>query len=301
MINNKLYTKPNDVAEQFNHHFINVGPKLANMIDSTNHDSDPLKYISNSPTDSFFLSQIDENYIAYLFSNLNIRKASLDIPNKLIKYASLELSKPFSYIYNQSIMQGVVPNILKVSRVTPVYKNGLTTDPTNYRPIALLSPFSKILEKIIADQLTSFIEKHEILFPYQFGFRKRYSTELAILEMSDNLRTSIDNKLITCGLFLDFSKAFDTVNHNILLNKLNKYGVRGVVLEWFKIYLQNRLQYVKIGNIESEPLNVVCGIPQGSTLGPLLFLLYINDLPNSSTNLSFRLFADDANIFYASK
>ena len=119
--------------------------------------------------------------------------------------------------------------------------------------------------------------------------------------MSDNLRTSIDNKLITCGLFLDFSKAFDTVNHNILLNKLNKYGVRGVVLDWFKSYLQNRLQYVKIGNIESELLNVVCGIPQGSTLGPLLFLLYINDLPNSSTKLSFRLFADDANIFYASK
>ena len=142
---------------------------------------------------------------------------------------------------------------------------------------------------------------HEILFPYQFGFRKRYSTELAILEMSDNLRTSIDNKLITYGLFLDFSKAFDTVNHNILLNKSNKYGVRGVVLGWFKSYLQNRVQYVKIGNIESEPLNVVCGIPQGSTLGPLLFLLYINDLPNSSTNLSFRLFADDANIFCASK
>ena len=105
----------------------------------------------------------------------------------------------------------------------------------------------------MANQLTSFIEKHEILFPNQFGFRKGYSTELAILEMSDNLRTSIDNKLITCGLFLDFSKAFDTVNHYILLNILNKYGVRCVVLDWFKSYLQNRLQYVKIGNIESEP------------------------------------------------
>ena len=164
-----------------------------------------------------------------------------------------------------------------------------------------MSYFSKILEKIIADQLTSFIENHEILFPNQFGFRKGYSTELAILEMSDNLRTSlIINLLATCGLFLDFSKAFDTVNHNILLNKLNKYGVRGVVLDWFKSYVQNRLQYVKIGNIESEPLNVVCGITQGSTLAPLLFILCINDLPNSPTKLSFRLFADDANIFYAS-
>ena len=166
---------------------------------------------------------------------------------------------------------------------------------------ALLSPFSKILEKIISDQLNSFIEKHNILFPYQFGFRKGYSIELAILEMSDNLRTSIDNKLITCGLFLDFSKAFDTVNHTILLHKLYKYGIRGLAFNWFKSYLQNRSQYVKIGNVESDQLNVVCGIPQGSTLGPLLFLLYINDLPNSSTKLSFRLFADDANIFYASK
>ena len=113
----------------------------------------------------------------YLFSNLDIRKASLNIPNKLVKYASLELSKPFSYIYNQSIMQGVVANILKVSRVTHVYKNGLATDPTHYRPIALFSSFSKILEKIIADQLTSFIEKHEILFPNQFGFRKGYSIQ----------------------------------------------------------------------------------------------------------------------------
>jgi hypothetical protein len=187
-------------------------------------------------------------------------------------------------------MQGVVPNILKVSRVTPVYKNGLTPDPTNYRPIALLSPFSKILEKIISDQLTSFIEKHEILFPYQFCFRKGYSTDLAILEMSDNLKTSIDNKLITCGIFLDFSKAFDTVNQNILLNKLNKYGVRGVVLDWFKSFLQNRLQYVKMGNIESEPLNVVCGIPQGSTLGPLLFLLILVYPQGSECCLGIALF-----------
>ena len=166
IMNSKLYEKSTDVANQFNHHFINVGPNLARKIGSTNDDSDPLKYINNSPTDSFLFSPIDENYIACLFSSLDVRKASLDIPNKLIKYASLELSKPFCYIYNQSIMLGIVPDILKVSRVSPVYKSGLITDPSNYRPIALLSPFRKILEKIISDQLNSFIEKHNILFPY---------------------------------------------------------------------------------------------------------------------------------------
>ena len=132
------------------------------------------------------------------------------------------------------------------------------------------------------------------MFKYQFGFRKDHSTELAVLEITDILKTSIDNN---CGVFLDFSKAFDTVNHEILLRKLHKYGIRGIALDWFTSYLTNRTQYVKLGNVESSFLQIVCGVPLGSTLGRLLFLLYINDLANSSDVLSFRLFADDANIF----
>ena len=139
------------------------------------------------------------------------------------------------------------------------------------------------------------------MFKYQFGFRKDHSTELAILEITDSLKNSIDNNRITCGVFLDFSKAFDTVSHEILLRKLHKYGVRGIALDWFTSYLTNRTQYVKLGNVESSFHQTVCGVPQGSTLGPLLFFLYINDLANSSDVLSFRLFADDANIFYATK
>ena len=297
--NSKIYTNELDIANQFNQHFTTIGPTLANAINPI-YDN-PTKYIRNSPANSFYLSAVTEEYVAQLFSNLNERKASLDIPNKLIKLASHELSKPFSYIYNQSIAQGIGPNILKVSRVTPIFKSGDATDPANYRPIAVLSPFSKILEKIVNDQLISFIDKYNILFKYQFGFRKDHSTELAILEITDILKTSIDNNLITCGVFLDFSKAFDTVNHEILLRKLHKYGVRGKALDWFTSYLTKRTQYVKLGNVESEFLQIVCGVPQGSTLGPLLFLLYINDLANSSDMLSFRLFADDANIFYATK
>ena len=151
------------------------------------------------------------------------------------------------------------------------------------------------------NSIISCIDKYNILFKYQFGFRKDHSTELAILEITDSLKNSIDNNLITCGVFLDFSKAFDTVNHEILLRKLHKYGVREIALDWFTSYLTNRTQYVKLGNVESSFHQIVCGVPQGSTLGPLLFLLYINDLANSSDVLSFRLFADDANIFYATK
>ena len=297
--NSKMYTNELDIANQFNQHFTTIGPTLASAINPI-YDN-PTKYIRNSPANSFYLSAVTEEYVAQLFSNLNERKASLDIPNKLIKLASHELSKPFSYIYNQSIAQGIVPNVLKVSRVTPIFKSGDATDPANYRPIAVLSPFSKILEKIVNDQLISFIDKYNILFKYQFGFRKDHSTEIAILEITDILKTSIDNNLITCGVFLDFSKAFDTVNHEILLRKLHKYGVRGKALDCFTSYLTKRTQYVKLSNVESEFFQIVCGVSQGSTLGPLLFLLYINDLANSSDMLSFRLFADDANIFYATK
>ena len=161
--------------------------------------------------------------------------------------------KALTKVYNQSLEQGIVPDILKLSKITPVDKGGDITDPTNYRPISTLSVFTQIFEKLVYRQLLNHIEKYEIL---------------AIAEITDNLKNAIDNNLFTCGVFLDFAKAFDTVNHNLLLKKMEMYGIRGLPLQWFTNYLTNRQQYVSLAGMESSKQTVVCGVPQGSSLGP---------------------------------
>ena len=170
----------------------------------------------------------------------------------------------------------------------------------NYRPVSLLPVFSKILERIVYNRLFNFLIKHSILHPSQYGFQINLSTEQAILEVQDRIQNIIDSGDCCIGIFMDLSKAFDTLDHRTLLSKLSKYGVRGVALDWFRNYLSNRKQYVSINGTNSSTLPIECGVPQGSILGPLLFLIYINDLPKVSNSTTI-LFADDTNAIYVGK
>ena len=169
-------------------------------------------------------------------------------------------------------------------------------DPNNYRPISLLSLFDKILEKILCRRLVSFLEHNKILYCYQYGFRKAYSTVLALIEIKDYIKRLLDERNYVISIFIDFKKAFDTVDHEILLYKLECYGIRGLANDFFRSYLTNRRQYTVINGVNSELRTVSCGVPQGSVLGPLFFLLYINDLHRSIGDNSVRLYADDTAI-----
>ena len=171
----------------------------------------------------------------------------------------------------------------------------------NYRPISHLSVFNRLFEKTMYNRLKSFLRKHCLSYESQYGFRKHHSTKHAMLDIVNKIQSNMDKGMFSCGVFIDLQKAFDTVNHSILLHKLSHYGIRGIVNDWFSSYLSNRIQTTKLGPHVSRKESTFCGVPQRSVLGPLLFLIYVNDIYMASDKLTFYLFADDTNLLYADK
>ena len=211
----------------------------------------------------------------------------------MLKLAKEQIAEHLCFIYNLSFTTGIFPDSLKIAKVTPVYKKGSKLECANYRPITLLSNLDKIIEKLMHKRLMGFLNDQKVLYKKQFGFQKKISTAHAVISLIENIEKAIDNKIFVCRVFVDLQKAFDTVDHNILLHKLSHYGIRDIANCWFSSYLSNRKQFVTINGFDSVIQSFQYGVPQGSVLGPLLFLIYINDLHNAIKFSQSFHFADD--------
>ena len=251
---------------------------------------------------NFSFAPVAPATILKLLKQLNPAKsAGIDnLTGKFLKEGAPVLASPITDLVNLSISLSLFPDDCKIAKLKPLYKKEAKTKPKNYRPISLLPLLSKIIERIIHNQTQEFLDKNNILYKYQSGFRKHHSTDTCLSYLTDKVKIGFEEGLLTVMVLIDLQKAFDTIDHSILLEKMSCLGFAGKTIAWFTSYLTNRSFIVNVGKESSSPGKLSCGVPQGSILGPLLFLLYVNDMPQA-VNSELLLYADDTCLIYMGK
>ena len=299
LINNVLTKDKTIIANGFNTYFANanIGYNLASKMkknSNTTYDD----FLSNPSLSSFTFQPITEETIINIIDKLKSENSQSHdgLSSKHLKVIKHETSKAITLIVNQSLNTGIFLDKLKCAKVIPIYKKGDNTNLDNYRPISILPTVSIFLERVIFDQLYAHFHQNNLLYSSQYGFKKKHSTELAVLELVDRITQELDKGHTPINIFLDLSKAFDTLDHNILPHKLSYYGIKNSALDLFKSYLSNRKQHVDFLNNGSTYARLNVGVPQGSILGPLLFIIYVNDITASSNIFKFIMYADDTTL-----
>ena len=297
-INGKNVRDPSVISAQFNDFFANIGNNLSKSI-AYNGSKNVTTFLKQSVLSSFHFSLVEHTDVMKTIMEL-APKSSCGrdgISTKMLRQIADVIIIPVTIIINQSLSTGIFPDRLKIARVIPLFKKDDVHILGNYRPISLLPCLSKILEKVVFIQVYKYFVDNNLFYDSQYGFRKRHSTELASLELVDRIYNSLDQGKAAISVFLDLSKAFDTLDHAILFQKLSFYGIGGTALNWFKSYLHNRFQYVDYNGHCSDLLPLTTGVPQGSILGPLLFIIYINDINYACNHFKAIIYADDTNLF----
>ena len=290
-------TNDKSIAELFNKFFLEVGPRLSEKIKSPEGKSFK-DFLTERISSSFNFEIVDSDHVSKIVRKLK-PKSSFghdDISTIMLKCIAPSIIHVLTLIINQSLCTGIFPDRLKIAKIKPIFKKDDPHLTDNYRPISLLPSISKIFEKIVFLQLYEYFNTNDLLYESQYGFRQLHSTEFAALEITDQIYNNLDNKKSLLAIYLDLSKAFDTIDHSILIHKLKYYGVQGTTLNWFTSYLTNRQQYVQVNDEVSSLKTISTGVPQGSILGPLLFIIYMNDIAKVTDKFHFTLYADDTSL-----
>ena len=293
---NKKISDKKIISDSFNQHFATIAEKITDTIPPSEVN---FKSFLPTPTEKkFTLPSISSNTIIDVLKWLENKnsKDHLGLSVSFLKKFAHEIALPLAHIYNLTFSTGIIPKQFKLSRTVPVFKSGDSEDMNNYRPIGLICVFSKIMEKIVCNHLSTYLESNDLLYSHQFGFRKKHSTVHPMIHFLNEVASATNNNEYLLTIFCDLQKCFDVLNRLILYEKLQNVGIRDVALDWFKNYFDGRINYTDIDGELSDPVLTNLGVIQGSILGPVLSSIYLNDMPSICEKSKLLLFADDSSL-----